>query len=343
MSIPKELRRRRLKLSMAQADVGRLSDVDTDTVRNLENGNGSINALEKVLPVLGVQISHIPKAKTLGVSLKMLRQKLGFSQRALAQKAGTSHPSIGSLERSQGHVNTLYVVLPALGIRPGLSVSKARSKIAGRQATGSDKQRKLLEQFIRRLGSQQYLPKRELSKVLSEQDFEEIEDRWENRKQFKADQLERPGELDRYMSMLRKADLLNGQLGRFSEKHRDDPRKFSAVERMANRVDGAYEEALECLQETLEQRVDLEAHFDRPIRFEPGHEPGINADGMPRWWRSKSHYVLKREIGIGSKRDVQLEMLTEKLEQLNEPNQPALDKDALNERLIRLRRQNSRI
>jgi transcriptional regulator with XRE-family HTH domain len=338
MSIPDELRQRRLKQSMTQAEVGRWSGIDTDTVRNLENGKGSIGALEKVLPVLGLQISRIPKAKSLGESLKMLRQKSGFSLRALAQKAGTSHPSIASLERSQGHVNTLYTVLPALGIRPGLSVMNARSKMVSQHAADPKEQRKMLKRFTEKLKAQQFVPRRELSKVLSQQDFLGIEDQWENRKQFKRDQLARPSELDDYMSWLKKADLLNGQLGKFAAKHRGDPTKYSTVRRMEHRVGGAYEVALECLQETLERNPEVAVHLDRPVRFDHGHEPGIDEVSMPRWWRSKSHYVLKREFGIGTKRDVQLDVLTEKLEQLDEPNQPALDKESLNERLTRLRR-----
>lgn len=337
MTIPNDLRIQRLKMKLTQDELGRSSAVDADTIRNLENGKGSIEALQKVMVGLSMKVGGLPKADTLGEGISLQREKVGFSHRALARAANVSHPSIANLERSQGRVKTLYAVLRALGVSQRLLSS---SQVAA--VNDIDNQKSILRKFIQTLESGKAVPKRKLESVLTEQDFIDLADSWENMKGYRDEMTTLPSDLEHYVSLLAKADRKNMVLGRFGSRHRDDPAKRSTIQKMINEVDGAYETALEALQETLLQNPGMEIFLDRPVSFEIGHEPSICADGMPRWWASKSHYVFEGKFGFQTRRDILIQALERKLDKLENPEAYEIDKAAIQARLDHLKKLNSR-
>lgn len=209
------------------------------------------------------------------------------------------------------------------------------------QETADQEQLKLIASFMETLKGGGNVSPRKLAKVLSDQELQEIEETWQSRKDCKDDIATRPAELDRYIKLLSAADRTSGYFNKFEEKHRGDLAVRSAVKKMSNQVDKAYEKALVCLQETLGQHPVMAAHLDRAVSFDIAKEPVISAEGMPRWNGSESFHAQGGLMDVGTKLDVKREALERKLSELRgdvDSESEASSGESLKERLARLKR-----
>jgi transcriptional regulator with XRE-family HTH domain len=105
------------------------------TIRNLENGKGTIDSLKRVMDELELfLVIYDPLNKEeeemiftksgsgkpylrIGTQIKLLRNQKGYSQRKLAEIVGVSHPTINSIERHEkGRLSILESITKKLSV-----------------------------------------------------------------------------------------------------------------------------------------------------------------------------------------------------------------------------------
>ena len=104
---------------ITQKDLAKETGLSIPTIRNLENGNGTIDSLKRVMDGLELVLEiYTPlnkeeeemiftKSKSgkpylrIGTQIKLLRNQKGYSQRKLAEIVGVSHPTIVAIERKE--------------------------------------------------------------------------------------------------------------------------------------------------------------------------------------------------------------------------------------------------
>jgi transcriptional regulator with XRE-family HTH domain len=100
------------------------------TIRNLENGKGTIDSLKRVMDELELVLEiYIPKNKEeeesiftkneigrpylrIGTQIKLIRRQKGYSQRKFAELTEVSHPTIVAIERHEkGKLSNLESII----------------------------------------------------------------------------------------------------------------------------------------------------------------------------------------------------------------------------------------
>lgn len=117
------LRRLREQKGITLSELSRRSGVSLAHISEIERSRStaSLKTLEKLAAVLEVTTSSLLRAgqeDTLGNRLKRLREKIGLTQKELAQQVGISHSLIGQIEtdRIQPSLSTLSSLAEALGV-----------------------------------------------------------------------------------------------------------------------------------------------------------------------------------------------------------------------------------
>ncbi len=104
------------------SDAAQMSGLSVPTIRNLEAGKGNLSSLRTYLTSLGLKLHWLGAGESGdGQSLARRRQKLGVSQRAIAQRINVSHRTVIALENDfRGRIDTLDRCLSELRLRPTL-------------------------------------------------------------------------------------------------------------------------------------------------------------------------------------------------------------------------------
>ncbi|QGP90726.1 Cytoskeleton protein RodZ [Neomoorella glycerini] len=117
------LRRLREQKGITLSELSRRSGVSLAHISEIERSRStaSLKTLEKLAAVLEVSPSSLLRSSqedTLGNKLKRLREKMGLTQKELAQQVGISHSLIGQIEtdRIQPSLATLSSLAEALGV-----------------------------------------------------------------------------------------------------------------------------------------------------------------------------------------------------------------------------------
>jgi phage N-6-adenine-methyltransferase len=124
-----DLRRHRKDRRMTQAELAANAGLSVPTVRLLERTRGHLTSWNAALAALGLEIvgRNLPAAETLGQSIAALRRSRGFSQRALAELAEVTQPTILAIERyGTGRLETLSRILARLGAGAYLAAAGER-------------------------------------------------------------------------------------------------------------------------------------------------------------------------------------------------------------------------
>ncbi|KEO58727.1 helix-turn-helix domain-containing protein [Thioclava indica] len=118
MSSLQILKDQRRALGLSQAQVAKRAGISIPTLRELENGQGTIRSLTAVLTVLDLRWAWAPSAESAGDVLCERRKALGISQAEMARRVGCSRITIMNLEKTfVGRVPTLLKMLAALRMR----------------------------------------------------------------------------------------------------------------------------------------------------------------------------------------------------------------------------------
>ncbi|WP_162559331.1 DNA methyltransferase [Microvirga sp. 17 mud 1-3] len=99
--------------------------IDLATVRNLENNKGTVTSLISVLHGLDHRFATQSNDIGLGSWLRERRKSVRYSQQRLACETGLSKPTIGQIERGQGHIDSLSRVMAVLGLPFALRAAEA--------------------------------------------------------------------------------------------------------------------------------------------------------------------------------------------------------------------------
>ncbi|WP_338826659.1 helix-turn-helix domain-containing protein [Neomoorella thermoacetica] len=122
-SVGARLRRLREQKGITLSELSRRSGVSLAHISEIERSRStaSLKTLEKLAAVLEVSTSSLLRSgqqDSLGAKLKRLREKIGLTQKELAQQVGISHSLIGQIEtdRIQPSLATLSSLAEALGV-----------------------------------------------------------------------------------------------------------------------------------------------------------------------------------------------------------------------------------
>lgn len=123
-----EIERDRRSRGMTQAELAAAANLSVPTVRNLENGRGTLGSLAAVMAVLSLAWGWVKSDDLAAGRLVELRRAKGLSQAALADQVGCSRPCIIALEKDMsGSVSILLRVLRALGVKRVLRTKVSRT------------------------------------------------------------------------------------------------------------------------------------------------------------------------------------------------------------------------
>jgi transcriptional regulator with XRE-family HTH domain len=103
------------------AEIGDALAISRNTVWQLERLNrGSMVGLERISQYLGVEWIGLPPGSSLGNRIWAERLRRGWTQEALANKAGISRPALARVEDDRAYISTLCSVLDVIApdVRP---------------------------------------------------------------------------------------------------------------------------------------------------------------------------------------------------------------------------------
>jgi hypothetical protein len=131
---------------------------------------------------------------------------------------------------------------------------------------------------------------RDLKLVLTEKQHQLMLRAWQEQKELRV--VEKPAEVVEYQELLQDALMRYGQYDRYSA--RKATRSNVIVDRqkrtkeLGSKAEGAFERALERLEEIISIDPSLQIWFDRPLDFNGGGDISLDPIGMPRVITSKS-------------------------------------------------------
>jgi hypothetical protein len=166
---------------------------------------------------------------------------------------------------------------------------------------------------------------RDLKLVLTEKQHQLMLQAWHEQKELRV--VEKPAEVVEYEALLQDALMRYGQYDRYSA--RNTTRSNVIVDRqkrakeLGSKAEGAFERALERLEEIVSVDPSLQIWFDRPLDFNAGSEISLGPIGMPRVRTSKSldngllGQAATRFGAINDKRQVKIDALEDTLAELD--------------------------
>mgnify|MGYP006084289893 CR=1 FL=1 len=153
-----------------------------------------------------------------------------------------------------------------------------------KQAT---KRHQKLEQILEQLSRGENVQNRKLRTWLTDAEYKEFEQGWEQQKEFRKDIKEKPAEVVEYEKLLHDALFAYGRMDSLSAKG-----KKVGAKSLSNEADKLFEKALEYLTENVAGDYALEDWFDRALDFEAGGELGLSPQQMPRAVTSRSLVLM---------------------------------------------------
>ena len=166
---------------------------------------------------------------------------------------------------------------------------------------------------------------RDLKLVLTEKQHQLMLQAWHEQKELRV--VEKPAEVVEYEALLQDALMRYGQYDRYSA--RKATRSNVIVDRqkrtkeLGSKAEGAFERALERLEEIVSADPSLQIWFDRPLDFNAGSDISLGPIGMPRVITSKSldngllGQAATRFGAIKDKRQVKIDALEDALAELD--------------------------
>ncbi len=152
------------------------------------------------------------------------------------------------------------------------------------------------------------VPKKDLSRVLTDTEMQNLDANWKAEKRYK---IEKPSEIKKYEKLLRIADL---HFCRYESMHSKKHDEFK-TRKMFHLAEKKMEAAIQYAIEITSDKPDLRLWFDREIKFEYCQD----MNSMPRIVTSRSFQNagdIKNITGRQTKRELKLKALHEALEKL---------------------------
>src|SRR5215204_2287456 len=116
LAVGDHLRALRRLRRLSQARLARTTGLDLETVVGLERSRGTVPSLIKALAALDGTVEGCAEPMAFGSWLVDLRKARGLPQRAAANLAGLSQPTLIKLEHGHGRIDSLAALLLAYGV-----------------------------------------------------------------------------------------------------------------------------------------------------------------------------------------------------------------------------------
>ena len=196
-----------------------------------------------------------------------------------------------------------------------------RKKLAERMA--ARKQRKLtakekkrlekLEGMCHQLKGGKNVQNRQLKQWLTENEYKEFEESWEQQKEIRAEYADKPSEIIEYEERLSKAIFFYNR----AEGYRRKGKSKSARE-MGQIADVQFEKLLEYFEEIIAADLSLQTWFDSGVDLTPNGNTTLSPQGVPRVVTSRS---LHGDGGgfltlLLTKKEVKIEILERAIDDL---------------------------
>ena len=191
---------------------------------------------------------------------------------------------------------------------------KLKQQAAKQQPELTDKERKRLSKLqgiLEQLKCEKNVQNRMLQTWLTEDEYAEFENEWQDQVELRGEQKDKPSEIKDYEERLRKGifDYNKGE-GFSTRGHRESARKFHASAQVH------FEQALEYLQEIVHADPSLQLWVDRELNFEPSSHLSIDPIGMPRVVTSRSLDRLRTDMRKMSKLEVKISVVERAIDRL---------------------------
>jgi hypothetical protein len=191
-----------------------------------------------------------------------------------------------------------------VNLAQGNGAARKRRKLDQTEKNRAEK----LKDIVKRLKAGEHVQNRMLKTWLTAEEFEAIGTSWELEKNYRADVFHKPDAVIKYEALLKRADFLY---------YKADALNLRGKKSNMNAADGAYERALEHLQEQLSLDSTLHGWFDRDLNFGHGSMLGLDPDSVPRCVTSRS---INRQVGQSHEKrtigDIKLQVVQKALDDL---------------------------
>ena len=209
-----------------------------------------------------------------------------------------------------------------------------RKKLAERMArrkrrnlTKNEKKRlEKLEGMCHQLKRGKNVQNRQLKHWLTENEYKNFEESWEQQKDMRAEYAEKPSEIVEYEEKLSKAIFTYNR----AEGYRRKGKSKSAKE-MNQKAEVLFERLLEYFEEIMAD-LSLQIWFDREVDLTPNGDTTLSPQGVPRVVTSRSLDLQHGGLSsfISSKKEVKIESLEHAIDKLkyeSESSEPSSNND----------------
>lgn len=114
MDFGSAVRSSRKAKGLSQAELAAAAGISRQAVVLLEQNGGRVATLNAVRAILDIRIANVAAAETLGGQITLARQRRGWTQAELAERASVAVATLRAIESDAGSVATLARVLRAL-------------------------------------------------------------------------------------------------------------------------------------------------------------------------------------------------------------------------------------
>ena len=181
-----------------------------------------------------------------------------------------------------------------------LDKTNPRRKLAKDETTKLAKLEGIAEKLKRGVNVQN----RQLQTWLSENQYAELEQAWQEQLELREEQKDKPDELQRYQDKLKEAIMMRNRSDAYHRKG-----KKSAAYKLDSKCESLCEDALEILQEIVAADTSLQIWFDRNLDFEHGSLIDASLGNLPRLVTSRSIEKLSDDSRLVKKIDVKLSVV----------------------------------
>ena len=179
-------------------------------------------------------------------------------------------------------------------------------KVNPRRKLAKDETIKLakLEGIAEKLKRGENVQNRQLQTWLSEDEYAQVDIKWQEQLELREELKDKPDELKRYEDKLKEAIMMRNRSDAYHRKGRK-----SAAYKLDSKCESLCENALEILQEIVAADASLQIWFDRNLDFEHGSLIDASLGNLPRLVTSRSIEKLSDDSRLVKKIDVKISVV----------------------------------
>jgi hypothetical protein len=168
---------------------------------------------------------------------------------------------------------------------------------------------------------------RQLKNWLTENEYKEFEESWEQQKEMRIDYSDKPSEIIEYEERLSKAIFFYNRAEGYRRKG-----KSKSARAMDKKAEVLFERLLEYFEEIMSADLSLQTWFDSGVDLTPNGDTTLSPQGVPRVVTSRSLDLQHGGLSsfISSKKEIKIESLEHAIDKLkyeSESSEPSSNND----------------